>query len=32
VWTFMQRESLCRKMEALPLEDESAPARKEESL
>ena len=28
VWTFLQRASLCAKMEALPLEDESAPNQK----
>ena len=28
VFTFIQRASLCRKMESLPLEDEPAPTRK----
>jgi len=28
VFTFIQRASLCRKMESLPLEDESAPQSK----
>jgi hypothetical protein len=32
VWTFLQGESLCAKMQALPLEDESAPQRKDKSL
>lgn len=32
VWTLMQRATFCRKMEELPLEDESAPERKEKPL
>ena len=30
VFTFVQRASLCRKMESLPLEDETAPQNKKQ--
>jgi hypothetical protein len=30
IWTFLQRESLCEKMRALPLENESSPRKGEE--
>jgi hypothetical protein len=30
VFTFIQRASLCRKMESLPLEDETAPQNKKQ--
>lgn len=32
VWTFFQRPSFCARMEALPLEDESAPASQKEEM